>query len=56
MSSPSWSNHEKIMQNAGLEVRPYPYLDEATGTTLDVRVEHGRAVLGFIPLGKIPPL
>ena len=24
--------------------------------TLDVRVEHGRAVLGFIPLGKIPPL
>ncbi|WP_180897832.1 DUF2125 domain-containing protein [Martelella soudanensis] len=24
--------------------------------TLDVRVDHGRAVLGFIPLGKIPPL
>lgn len=24
--------------------------------TLDVRVNHGRAVLGFIPLGQIPPL
>lgn len=32
---PSWSNHQHIMRNAGLEVRTYPYLDATTGTTLD---------------------
>ena len=32
---PTWSNHITIMENAGLTVRRYPYLDPATGTTLD---------------------
>jgi aspartate aminotransferase len=32
---PTWSNHHQIFAAAGLAVKSYPYLNEATGTTLD---------------------
>jgi aspartate/tyrosine/aromatic aminotransferase len=28
---PTWGNHISILQNAGLEIRPYPYYDAARG-------------------------
>ena len=35
ISQPSWGNHAKVFEAAGLEVDTYTYLDRNTGTTLD---------------------
>ena len=35
ISNPSWGNHAKVFEAAGLEVEYYTYLDKQTGTTLD---------------------
>ena len=35
ISDPSWGNHAKVFEAAGLRVEPYTYLDRKTGTTLD---------------------
>ena len=35
LSNPSWGNHAKIFQAAGLETESYNYLDQETGTKLD---------------------
>lgn len=35
ISNPSWGNHAKVFEAAGLEVEYYTYLDKKTGTTLD---------------------
>ena len=37
LSSPSWGNHSKIFESAGLKTKSYNYLDRATGTTLDFK-------------------
>jgi len=35
MPEPTWGNHAKVFQDAGVEVRRYRYLDTKTNTTLD---------------------
>ena len=35
VSDPSWGNHAKVFEAAGLQVKYYTYLDKKTGTTLD---------------------
>ena len=35
MPEPTWGNHAKVFQDAGVEVRRYRYLDSNTKTTLD---------------------
>ena len=53
MPEPTWGNHTKIAENAGIEVRRYRYLDAKTKTTLDVeglledlsQVEDGSSIL-----------
>ena len=35
ISDPSWGNHAKVFEAAGLCVESYTYLDRKTGTTLD---------------------
>ena len=35
ISDPSWGNHRKIFEAAGLRVESYTYLDKKSGTTLD---------------------
>ena len=35
MPEPTWGNHAKVFQDAGVEVRRYRYLDSDTKTTLD---------------------
>ena len=40
LPDPSWSNHQQILKASGLEVKTYPYLDHATGTTLDFEAMH----------------
>ena len=37
LSTPSWGNHAKIFQAAGLATKGYTYLDAATGTSLDLQ-------------------
>lgn len=37
LSNPSWANHAKIFQAAGLRTHEYTYLDAGTGTSLDIR-------------------
>ncbi len=36
LSNPSWANHAKIFQAAGLRTHQYTYLDTETGTSLDM--------------------
>jgi aspartate aminotransferase len=36
LSNPSWANHAKIFQAAGLRTHEYTYLDTDTGTSLDM--------------------
>jgi aspartate/tyrosine/aromatic aminotransferase len=47
---PSWGNHQHILGSAGLTVRPYTYLDKATGTSLDF--EGMSADLAALPAGS----
>lgn len=35
LSSPSWGNHGKVFEAAGLKTQSYTYLDQATKTRLD---------------------
>ncbi len=49
-SSPTWANHPKVFQAAGLEVETYPYID-AAGTGLDF--DAMLSTLSNIPSGDV---
>jgi aspartate/tyrosine/aromatic aminotransferase len=50
VSNPTWANHAKIFQAAGLVVEPYPYFDETTnGLATAAMLE----ALGKLPRGEV---
>ena len=50
VSDPTWENHLAIFEGAGLEVRPYPYYDPATG---GLRFDAMLKTIAALPRGSI---